>query len=230
MKENYKALLQRVDDNEQDIASLRGQKQLLEKELENTRQTFSCEIENLHDVTVHQKLELNDINLSRTTFNETTHKLIHRVNVLDNQYLLPERCGEHINKTDVFIFLVDGKWTAWVEEPCSVTCGVGVRVRHRQCSSPYHQNGGKKCKGNDTEQITCTLPSCLQEDILECYGGWIKREDFGASYCFSNKTLSWDEAQEQCGLQNASLADICSENEDRWLAEYCRIHPGLCFI
>lgn len=67
---------------------------------------------------------------------------------------------------NVYIFLVDGKWTAWVEEPCSVTCGVGVRVRHRQCSSPYHQNGGKKCKGNDTEQITCTLPSCLQGDFL----------------------------------------------------------------
>ncbi|VDI72172.1 Hypothetical predicted protein, partial [Mytilus galloprovincialis] len=99
MKENYKALLQRVHDNEQDIASLRGQKQLLEKEVENTRQTFSCEIENLHDITVKQKIELNDINLSRTTFNETTHKLILRVNVLDNHYLLPGRYGDHINKT-----------------------------------------------------------------------------------------------------------------------------------
>lgn len=103
MKENYKALLQRVDDNKKDIASLKEQKKQLENELENTRQTFSCEIENLHDITVQQKLELNDTNHSWTTFNETTHKLINRVNVLDNHFLLPGRCGDHINKTGTYI-------------------------------------------------------------------------------------------------------------------------------
>ncbi|CAG2189558.1 CD206 [Mytilus edulis] len=161
MKENYKALLQRVDDNEQDIASLRGQKQLLEKELENTIQAFSCEIENLHDITVQQKLELNDTNHSWTTFNETTHKLIHRVNVLDNHYLLPGRCGVHSNKTDSYI---------------------------------------------------------------NCVGGWVRRADFGALYCFRNDTLSWDDAQEECRRQNGWLADIYSANEAKWLTEYSPTH------
>ncbi|CAC5385982.1 MRC [Mytilus coruscus] len=161
MKKNYIVLLQRVVNNEHEIAFLKGQKQQLENELENTRRTFSCEIENLHDITVQQKLELNETIHSWTTFNETTHDLIHRVNVLDDKYLRQERCGEYINKSDSYTY---------------------------------------------------------------CVGGWRRRGDFGAFYCFSNNTLSWDDAQRECRRQNGWLADICHEKEAKWLAEYSRTH------
>ncbi|XP_063410177.1 C-type lectin domain family 10 member A-like [Mytilus trossulus] len=53
MKKNYDALLKRVDNtcnNEKEIASLKGQIQQLEHKLENTTQTFSCEIEVLRNI------------------------------------------------------------------------------------------------------------------------------------------------------------------------------------
>ncbi|XP_071147593.1 uncharacterized protein [Mytilus edulis] len=217
LKENYHALLQRVYNNENDVAFLKGNKQQLEHELDNTRRIFSCEIEGIRDITSQYEHELNETIHSWTTFNETIQNLSNSVSLLDAKYVLLERAE------------IDGKWTAWVEEPCSVTCGIGTRLRHRQCSNPYPKNGGKKCTGNNKDKITCTQPSCLPVDTLECYGGWIKRDDFGASYCFSDKRLSWDKAQEQCGTQNSSLADIYSENEAVWVEDSCREHSGIDF-
>ncbi|CAC5385983.1 unnamed protein product [Mytilus coruscus] len=62
---------------------------------------------------------------------------------------------------------VDGKWSRWIEKPCSVTCGVGSRLRYRQCSNPYPQHGGKNCTGNRTEHVTC-----LQYNPCPVHGAW----------------------------------------------------------
>ncbi|CAG2189559.1 unnamed protein product [Mytilus edulis] len=64
------------------------------------------------------------------------------------------------------------------------------------------------------------------EDTTECFSGWIKNDDYGACYFFSDKTMSWNDAQEQCRKQNGSLADILSANEAVWLADSIRNHDG----
>lgn len=125
---------------------------------------------------------------------------------------------------------VDGKWSVWMQEPCSVTCGVGTRLRHRQCSNPHPQYGGKNCTGKSIDHINCLQPSCCpgltDNTRMNCAGGWMRRDDFGACFCFSRQRLSWNSAQAQCKMQSGSLADIYSENEAVWLADYSRLHTG----
>ncbi|CAC5401165.1 HMCN [Mytilus coruscus] len=143
-----------------------------------------------------------------------------KVHCLDNETeILRRHCiSEHCS--------VDGKWSVWMQEPCSVTCGVGSRLRHRQCSNPHPQYGGKNCTGKSIEQLNCLQPTCCPEDTLNCDGGWMRRDDFGACYCFSGQTLSWNSAQAQCKKQAGSLADIYSENEAVWLSNSSRLHTG----
>lgn len=159
MKENYHTLLQRVIDNEQEIATLKGQKQQLEHELENSRTSFSCEIESLRDITIQNEHELNETIHYWTTFNETVQDLSHSVSTLNNKLLLLDPA----------------------------------------------------------------------EDKTDCHSGWLRSEDYGACYFFSDETMSWNDAQEQCRKQNGSLADILSENEAVWLAESIRNHNGTEF-
>uniref|UniRef100_A0A0N5AHH2 PSI domain-containing protein n=1 Tax=Syphacia muris TaxID=451379 RepID=A0A0N5AHH2_9BILA len=44
------------------------------------------------------------------------------------------------------------EWSAW--SGCSVTCGEGLSVRHRQCSC------SQGCQGESMQQQTCSSPSC----------------------------------------------------------------------
>lgn len=59
---------------------------------------------------------------------------------------------------------VDGQWSEWTSGPCSVSCGVGMEIRTRQCSNPYPSNGGKYCVGQAVEQIKCIQQSCSATD------------------------------------------------------------------
>ena len=67
---------------------------------------------------------------------------------------------------NVFYFeIVDGgygSWTNWTK--CSVSCGVGVRTRHRECDSPEPQNGGLSCieagLGPEDESAECDMGLC----------------------------------------------------------------------
>lgn len=55
----------------------------------------------------------------------------------------------------------EGQWSCWTEwSECSATCGVGVRVRTRECLGP------DSCSGPRLVRETCEMPSC------ESLAGW----------------------------------------------------------
>ena len=58
---------------------------------------------------------------------------------------------------------VDGgfsRWSFWSK--CSVTCGVGVETRTRNCTHPKPQGFGKDCVGHSTEKRTCPKGPCSE--------------------------------------------------------------------
>jgi len=66
---------------------------------------------------------------------------------------------------DGFIFdvIVDGSyndWSAWTT--CSMSCGGGVKFRHRNCTNPAPMHGGRDCSliGPATESDSCHSEPC----------------------------------------------------------------------
>lgn len=56
---------------------------------------------------------------------------------------------------------VHGNWTEWSQwSDCSATCANGTRSRHRTCSSPFPQFGGRNCSGEVTEVKSCAIAPC----------------------------------------------------------------------
>ena len=62
-----------------------------------------------------------------------------------------------MNKLTLLVFvayicptiIVDGDWTKWTEEPCSVKCGMGVKKVSRNCTV------GTTCTGKKSQKIKC---------------------------------------------------------------------------
>jgi hypothetical protein len=56
----------------------------------------------------------------------------------------------------------NGVWDVWGQwESCSVTCDVGLEVRHRQCSNK--EENSYYCSGSTTEYRLCLLQPCSSE-------------------------------------------------------------------
>ncbi|XP_060070843.1 uncharacterized protein LOC132550773 [Ylistrum balloti] len=74
---------------------------------------------------------------------------------------------------------IDGQWSDWIEwSHCSISCkntgeDVGTTSRHRNCSNPPSQYGGKQCEGPTSETKECT-PSkfCPVDGNWGSWGGW----------------------------------------------------------
>lgn len=66
----------------------------------------------------------------------------------------------------------DGGWSAWIDGPCSVTCGNGHMIRQRSCNNPQQKNNGSPCQGNSTQQVPCTGPPCPVDGQWSVYGPW----------------------------------------------------------
>lgn len=49
-------------------------------------------------------------------------------------------------------------WNSW--SPCSATCGIGTKVRTRNCDNPPASHGGAYCEGSNSESDTCSVQSC----------------------------------------------------------------------
>ncbi|CAG2230931.1 unnamed protein product [Mytilus edulis] len=100
MKGNFHALLLRVINNEHEIVTLKGQTQQMEHELENTKRTFSCEIEGLRDTTIQYEQEINETINSWNTLNKTIQDLSQSVGVLENKFSILETLDMHSNEHD----------------------------------------------------------------------------------------------------------------------------------
>ncbi|XP_078346313.1 uncharacterized protein LOC144631689 isoform X2 [Oculina patagonica] len=81
---------------------------------------------------------------------------------------------------------VDGGYTEWEQwTDCSVKCGGGKRSRHRQCTNPVPQHGGKDCKdlGPAIETEDCNKDGCA---VNGGYGPWATWGDCSIT-CGKNK-------------------------------------------
>ncbi|KAK2159946.1 hypothetical protein LSH36_143g05062 [Paralvinella palmiformis] len=60
--------------------------------------------------------------------------------------------------------LVDGGWSNWSEwGKCSRSCGLGTKMRTRNCSQPETKCGGTTCRGNGVETDQCNMGQCEYE-------------------------------------------------------------------
>ena len=64
-------------------------------------------------------------------------------------------------------FKVDGGWSSWGEwSTCSQTCDDGNHERSRTCTNPERKNGGRDCRGSDTDYRSCNIGACTGSNIL----------------------------------------------------------------
>ncbi|UJR31957.1 hypothetical protein I4U23_019430 [Adineta vaga] len=52
---------------------------------------------------------------------------------------------------------IDGGWSNWTQSACSSTCGIGYRLRYRNCSNPSPQFGGIVCIGSAVDSMLCNI-------------------------------------------------------------------------
>ncbi|KAI4898140.1 hypothetical protein NFI96_015403, partial [Prochilodus magdalenae] len=68
---------------------------------------------------------------------------------------------------------VDGGWSQWGPwSECSVPCGVGVKLRLRQCNNPAPQGGGRECSGAGDQQRECNSQACTDTGPWYDWSAW----------------------------------------------------------
>ncbi|XP_063410398.1 hemicentin-1-like [Mytilus trossulus] len=162
------------------------------EKLMSEKETSSYNIENLQNITSQQKHELKQVenkskestisigfsltllndefqeltNSTRIGFKNVNGKILKEKKLLRTEMQnFEKRIKQRINKK--LDKIVDGQWSSWIDTPSSVTCGVGCRLRYRECSNPYPQQGGKKCTGSRNKHV-----KCQQYDPCPVHGTW----------------------------------------------------------
>lgn len=85
---------------------------------------------------------------------------LHGGKTCEQQELGPKEESKPCNEQPCPVHGGYSEWGEWTE--CSVTCGLGKRTRHRECTNPAPANGGKSCEdlGLPNEEENCTLVEC----------------------------------------------------------------------
>ena len=81
------------------------------------------------------------------------------------------------------IRVVPGMWATWEQwTQCSRTCGLGKKIRSRNCSSPAPENNGAYCVGTPSEWKDCLLEACTPGMLKKLYYNyeWNKHITFHA--------------------------------------------------
>ena len=51
-----------------------------------------------------------------------------------------------------------GRWQSW--SGCSAVCGLGAKIRRRDCNNPAPAGGGNNCSGESEDWKICTGMQC----------------------------------------------------------------------
>ncbi|XP_045184121.1 SCO-spondin-like isoform X2 [Mercenaria mercenaria] len=99
-----------------------------------------------------------------------------------------------------------GGWTKWSNwDACSVTCGVGIEKRHRNCSNPVPDRNGHQCFGDTLDARICLPGLCAN-------GGW---SDWG----------QWSTCSVTCGYGMQSRSRTCTNPRPSPQGKYCDGDP-----
>ncbi|KAH9491880.1 hypothetical protein Btru_029763 [Bulinus truncatus] len=61
---------------------------------------------------------------------------------------------------------INGGWGQWsADTACSVVCGLGEKVRTRNCDKPVTRNGGMPCQGEWFEKSSCVARACSDPTV-----------------------------------------------------------------
>ncbi|XP_030639761.1 properdin [Chanos chanos] len=105
---------------------------------------------------------------------------------------------------------VPGNWGPWTHSsPCSVTCGVGLETKTRECNSPPPKHGGQPCQGNGIKKDICNTKEPCPVD-----GEWSSWEPWGAC---ENKATRSIRCRKREGSQKRER--WCERD---WSGEYCK--------
>ncbi|XP_077986992.1 hemicentin-1-like [Glandiceps talaboti] len=116
--------------------------------------------------------------------------------------------------TDITV-RVHGDWSDW--KPwgvCSVTCGEGIQTRTRSCDNPTPANGGRQCRGEETDNKACNPRAC---PINGQWGSW----------------MPWEECTKTCGQGSRSRSRLCNDPPPQFGGRSCQgtaVEQVLCNI
>lgn len=86
---------------------------------------------------------------------------------------------------------IHGGWTQWFSwESCSVTCGVGVQRRHRNCSNPVPDHFGDHCFGDTMDDRICSLEPCAVSPTVAFRTKYLGNTSLSANETFVFNTTS----------------------------------------
>ena len=106
--------------------------------------------------------------------------------------------------------ITNGDWSDWSPwDDCSMTCGTGLKHRHRACSNPAPSENGQACIGNSFEVDLCLRLACVATTILEPLdGGW-------------SVWTSWGHCSVTCGTGLKQRKRFCDNPEPSIDGKHC---------